>query len=91
MQNRRPSKVVAFDLQRGQREREQMQKTTDALEDLESRLEGWATVIEAKVMLAASADRTPEVIAKLNETESMLGSRLDKLHEVGNSWKSYIE
>ncbi|XP_015604031.1 uncharacterized protein LOC107271934 [Cephus cinctus] len=78
--------------QRDERERIQMQKTTDALEDLESRLEGWLTNIENKV---AEVNNRPEVtpstapekvsldvMRKLNDTEARLAGQIATL-EIG--------
>ncbi|XP_054015103.1 cytotardin isoform X2 [Hylaeus anthracinus] len=72
--------------QRDERERIQMQKTVDALEDLESRLEGWLTDIENKVseVNARSDTAVPSIgtvspiVAQLNKTESMLMDRISK-------------
>ncbi|XP_076228588.1 uncharacterized protein LOC116426366 isoform X1 [Nomia melanderi] len=72
--------------QRDERERIQMQKTVDTLEDLESRLEGWLTDIENKVSeVNARPDVTPSpidnvsvIVSKLNNTESLLMEGISK-------------
>ncbi|XP_015431380.1 PREDICTED: centromere-associated protein E [Dufourea novaeangliae] len=76
--------------QRDERERIQMQKTVDTLEDLESRLEGWLTHIEIKVSeVNARPDVTPPpvdnvslVFSKLNNTESLLMERISKAESI---------
>lgn len=71
--------------QKDERERIQIQKTADTLEDLESRLEGWATEIEAKVVegtsRAAPPDRSPDIISRIQASEAKLAERLDKLEQ----------
>ncbi|XP_076661505.1 uncharacterized protein LOC143365317 isoform X2 [Halictus rubicundus] len=72
--------------QRDERERIQMQKTVDTLEDLESRLEGWLTDIETKVSEVNArpvatpppVDNVSLVFSKLNNTESVLMERISK-------------
>ncbi|XP_050461293.1 centromere-associated protein E isoform X2 [Cataglyphis hispanica] len=62
--------------QRDERERIQMQKTMDSLEDLESRLEGWFTDIENKVAEINSRSETTsnnnftDILNKLNNIEN---------------------
>lgn len=72
--------------QRDERERIQMQKTVDSLEDLENRLEGWLTDIENKVSeinsrsdtTLPSFDIPSHIISKLNDTELILIDRISK-------------
>ncbi|XP_060819929.1 centromere-associated protein E isoform X2 [Bombus pascuorum] len=72
--------------QRDERERIQMQKTVDSLEDLESRLEGWLTDIENKVSEVNNRpdttlpplDNHTHIISKLNNTELLLMERISK-------------
>ncbi|XP_029052429.1 centromere-associated protein E isoform X2 [Osmia bicornis bicornis] len=72
--------------QRDERERIQMQKTVDTLEDLENRLEGWFTDIENKINGANSPADTvllpPEnmsqIVSKLNDTEALLMEKMSK-------------
>ncbi|XP_050594423.1 centromere-associated protein E isoform X1 [Bombus affinis] len=72
--------------QRDERERIQMQKTVDSLEDLESRLEGWLTDIENKVSEVNNRpdttlpplDNHAHIISKLNNTELLLMERISK-------------
>lgn len=72
--------------QRDERERIQMQKTVDSLEDLENRLEGWLTDIENKVSeinsrsdtTLPSFDNPSHIISKLNDTELILIDRISK-------------
>lgn len=76
--------------QRDERERIQMQKTVDTLEDLESRLEGWLTDIENKVsevntrsdIAIPPVDNISLVFSKLNDTESLLMERISKAESV---------
>lgn len=54
-----------------------MQKTTDALEDLEVKLEGWLTDIETKItkvhdMSLNHKEINPDILSKLNNTELLL-------------------
>ncbi|XP_076247524.1 uncharacterized protein LOC143187298 [Calliopsis andreniformis] len=73
--------------QRDERERIQIQKTADSLEDLENRLEGWLTDIEGKISegSARSDTRLPAIenisaiLSKLNSTESLLTDRISKV------------
>ncbi|XP_047359336.1 centromere-associated protein E isoform X5 [Vespa velutina] len=63
--------------QRDERERIQMQKTTDALEDLEVKLEGWLTDIETKITKVHDIslnhrEINPDILSKLNNTELLL-------------------
>ncbi|CAK9811078.1 hypothetical protein ANTPLA_LOCUS6830 [Anthophora plagiata] len=82
-------KVVGIEqliLQRDERERIQMQKTVDTLEDLENRLEGWITDIESKVseintradVTLPPVDSISPVVSKLSDTESALIERIAK-------------
>ncbi|CAK9823881.1 hypothetical protein ANTRET_LOCUS2134 [Anthophora retusa] len=82
-------KVVGIEqliLQRDERERIQMQKTVDTLEDLENRLEGWITDIESKVseintradVTLPPVDSISPVVSKLSDTESVLIERISK-------------
>ena len=72
--------------QRDERERIQMQKTVDTLEDLESRLEGWLTDIENKVsevnnrpdVPSPPAENVSLIFSKLNDTELLLMERISK-------------
>ncbi|XP_031370036.1 nucleoprotein TPR isoform X4 [Apis dorsata] len=72
--------------QRDERERIQMQKTVDSLEDLENRLESWLTDIENKVSeinsrsdtTLPSFDNPSRIISKLNDTELVLIDRISK-------------
>ncbi|KAI4501614.1 hypothetical protein M0802_003491 [Mischocyttarus mexicanus] len=73
--------------QRDERERIQMQKTADALEDLEVRLEGWLTDLETKMTKTledsnASLNNNkinPEILSKLNNTESLIMGHITNL------------
>ncbi|XP_011261945.1 centromere-associated protein E isoform X2 [Camponotus floridanus] len=75
--------------QRDERERIQMQKTTDSLEDLESRLEGWLTDIENKVaeinsrpeITPISNDNFTDILNKLNKIENNSIEGIAKLKE----------
>ncbi|XP_011143316.1 kinectin isoform X2 [Harpegnathos saltator] len=76
--------------QRDERERIQMQKTADSLEDLESRLEAWLTEIENKVAEVSyrpetttqtSSDELANILGKLNSTESKLMNEMARLKE----------
>ncbi|XP_043252294.1 golgin subfamily A member 4 isoform X2 [Colletes gigas] len=79
--------------QRDERERIQMQKTVDTLENLESRLEGWLTDIESKVsevnnqstVTAPSVNNDSSVISKLNDTETLLIEKISKAESVFKS------
>ena len=74
-------------LQKDERERIQIQKTADTLEDLESRLEGWATEIENKVIEgtnkanAAKVDRAPDILARIDASEAKIAEKLDGLEK----------
>ncbi|OXU21163.1 hypothetical protein TSAR_005394 [Trichomalopsis sarcophagae] len=80
--------------QKDERERIQIQKTADSLQDLESRLEGWATEIESKVVegirqavamtpTVAKPDRTAELLAIIEASEAKLETKLEtKLSEL---------
>ncbi|XP_072766357.1 uncharacterized protein [Anoplolepis gracilipes] len=63
--------------QRDERERIQMQKTMDSLEELESRLEGWLTDIENKV---AEIKNRPETTSNNNNFTDIL----NKLNKIEN-------
>ncbi|XP_043504967.1 centromere-associated protein E [Polistes fuscatus] len=73
--------------QRDERERIQMQKTADALEDLEVRLEGWLTDLETKITKAQedsnpslnNKEINPEILSKLNNTESLIMGHITDL------------
>lgn len=65
-----------FPTQRDERERIQMQKTMDSLEDLESRLEGWFTDIENKV---AEINNRPETTSTLNDNFTDILNKLNKI------------
>ncbi|XP_011338103.1 paramyosin isoform X3 [Ooceraea biroi] len=75
--------------QRDERERIQMQKTADSLEDLENRLEGWLTDIENKVAEVNSRpEATPaqdngltDLLGKLNSTETNLMGEIARLKD----------
>ncbi|XP_032662987.1 uncharacterized protein LOC116840426 isoform X3 [Odontomachus brunneus] len=75
--------------QRDERERIQMQKTADSLEDLESRLEAWLTEIENKVAEVSNRPETTpapnnnlvDILGKLNSTESNLIEEMTRLKE----------
>ncbi|XP_058805156.1 kinesin-like protein K39 [Phymastichus coffea] len=60
--------------QRDERERAQLQKTADGLEELQSRLEGWATEVQAKVAEAAGRDeaRLEALAARLPDGAQLL-------------------
>ncbi|XP_070158533.1 putative leucine-rich repeat-containing protein DDB_G0290503 isoform X2 [Polyergus mexicanus] len=62
--------------QRDERERIQMQKTMDSLEDLESRLEGWLTNIENKV---AEINSRPETTSIWNNNFTDILNKLNKI------------
>lgn len=63
-----------FPAQKDERERIQMQKTIDSLEDLEGRLENWLTDIENKV---AEINSHPEATSNNNFT--IILNKLDKI------------
>ncbi|KAL6260000.1 hypothetical protein P5V15_009907 [Pogonomyrmex californicus] len=74
--------------QKDERERIQMQKTVDSLEDLETRLESWFTNIENKVteinnykVTPAPDSNLPDVLNKLNEIENNLIVEVAKFKE----------
>nr|XP_012149178.1 PREDICTED: centromere-associated protein E isoform X2 [Megachile rotundata] len=75
-----------LDEKKDERERIQMQKTVDALEDLESRLEGWFSDIESKISEANASptttspptENTSLIVSKLNDTESLLIDKISK-------------
>ncbi|TGZ53630.1 centromere-associated protein E isoform X1 [Temnothorax curvispinosus] len=75
--------------QRDERERIQMQKTVDSLEDLEGRLEGWLTNIENKVaevgnraeVTSAPDGNLPDVLNKLSGIESKLMEEVARFKE----------
>ncbi|KYN44934.1 hypothetical protein ALC56_00586 [Trachymyrmex septentrionalis] len=74
--------------QRDERERIQMQKTVDSLEDLENRLEGWLTNIESKVgeinsraEVTSTPDSLSDVLNKLNGIESNLMGEVARFKE----------
>ncbi|CAL7943649.1 unnamed protein product [Xylocopa violacea] len=85
--------------QRDERERIQMQKTADSLEDLESRLEGWLTDIENKLSATSSRadttlpkfDHLARIISKLNDTESMLMEKISKTESLLKSETSKLK
>jgi len=71
-----------FFVQKDERERIQMQKTTDILEDLESRLESWLADIDSKINSRqenAPESNNNDVIDKLNSTESNLIDEIARL------------
>ncbi|XP_011055420.1 PREDICTED: spindle pole body component 110 isoform X1 [Acromyrmex echinatior] len=74
--------------QRDERERIQMQKTVDSLEDLENRLEGWLTNIENKVgeinsraEVTSAPDSLSDVLNKLSGIESNLMGEVARFKE----------
>ncbi|KAH0950863.1 hypothetical protein HN011_008744 [Eciton burchellii] len=74
--------------QRDERERIQMQKAADSLEDLENRLEGWLTDIENKVAEVNNhAEVTPpqnglsDILGQLNSTENNLIAEIARLKD----------
>ncbi|XP_018357410.1 PREDICTED: spindle pole body component 110 isoform X1 [Trachymyrmex cornetzi] len=74
--------------QRDERERIQMQKTVDSLEDLGNRLEGWLTNIESKVgeinsraEVTSAPDNLSDVLNKLNSIESNLMGEVARFKE----------
>lgn len=66
-----------------------MQKTVDSLEDLESRLEGWLTNIERKIVeinnraevTSAPNGSLPDVLSKLSGMESNLMEEVARFKE----------
>ncbi|KAK2579555.1 hypothetical protein KPH14_010854 [Odynerus spinipes] len=72
-------------VQKDERERIQMQKTADALEDLEGRLEGWLVDIQDKITKAqddrsvAHRETDSVILSKLNNTESLLIGHISDL------------
>ncbi|XP_043277573.1 kinesin-related protein 9 [Venturia canescens] len=78
-------------LQRDERERIQIQKTTDTLENLENRLDGWLSGIKAQLSEVHSRpvpmmqppsqnDKTSDmIIAKLNKTETSISGQVARL------------
>ncbi|XP_012062349.1 PREDICTED: spindle pole body component 110 [Atta cephalotes] len=74
--------------QRDERERIQMQKTVDSLEDLENRLEGWLTNIESKIgeinnraEVTSAPDSLSDVLNKLSGIESNLMGEVARFKE----------
>lgn len=61
-----------------------MEKTTYTLEDLQNRLEGWATEIESKVKEAlklgpqAVDDKLNNLLSKLNDLDAKISGGVDK-------------
>ncbi|XP_014215326.1 uncharacterized protein LOC106644383 [Copidosoma floridanum] len=86
--------------QRDERERIQIQKMTDTLEDLQSRLEGWATEIESKVVEGTSkalptiptpVDPSPDILARIEASEAKIADKLEKkLDELGTGLQAKI-
>jgi len=79
---------VLFFAQKDERERIQMQKAADSLEDLENRLEGWLTDIENKVAEVNNhAEVTPpqnslsDILGQLNSTENNLITEITRLKD----------
>ncbi|CAK9823880.1 hypothetical protein ANTRET_LOCUS2134 [Anthophora retusa] len=81
-------KVVGIEqliLQRDERERIQMQKTVDTLEDLENRLEGWITDIEKSLLKSEAIKLKEATNVQSGTTQALLteiqdiGSRLSDL------------
>uniref|UniRef100_A0ABD2XGL1 Paramyosin n=1 Tax=Trichogramma kaykai TaxID=54128 RepID=A0ABD2XGL1_9HYME len=78
--------------QKDERERIQLQKTADTVEDLENRLEGWATEIETKVIEgtnkanAAIVDRSPDILARIEASETKLNDRVQRLEDAFAGW-----
>lgn len=71
-----------FFTQKDERERIQMQKTADTLEDLESRLEGWFADIDNKInnrQENAPGLNNNDILDKLNNTESNLIDEITRL------------
>lgn len=85
--------------QKDERERIQMQKTADSLEDLESRLESWFADVENKVAEMNSRPDTTSaldnglanVLGKLNDTETNLVEELARLKENLNNNMARID
>ncbi|XP_011504784.1 PREDICTED: uncharacterized protein LOC105367713 [Ceratosolen solmsi marchali] len=84
----RVSGIEQLITQKDERERTQIQKIADTLEDLESRLEGWATEIETKVVegtsrlsSAAAEDKSPETISRIEAATAGLAERIVKLDD----------
>ncbi|XP_011875150.1 PREDICTED: centromere-associated protein E isoform X1 [Vollenhovia emeryi] len=75
--------------QKDERERIQMQKTVDSLEDLENRLEGWLTNIDSKIaelnnraeVTSAPNGNLPDVLTKLSGMESNLMEEVARFRE----------
>ncbi|XP_066589484.1 putative leucine-rich repeat-containing protein DDB_G0290503 isoform X2 [Prorops nasuta] len=73
--------------QRDERERIQMQKTVDTLEDLENRLEGWLSDVEIKVnniaknQENASNDNTSELLNKLHDNDLVVQKQISKVED----------
>ncbi|XP_076753038.1 uncharacterized protein LOC143424686 isoform X3 [Xylocopa sonorina] len=84
--------------QRDERERIQMQKTADSLEDLENRLDGWFADVENKLSASNSQadilprfDHLAHMISKLNDTELMLMEKISKTESLLKSETSKLK
>lgn len=83
--------IMFFPAQKDERERIQMQKTMDSLEDLESRLESWLTDIENKVAEinsrseATSNNNFTDILSKLNTIENNSMEGIARLKEAVHS------
>ncbi|XP_051174460.1 coiled-coil domain-containing protein 146 [Leptopilina boulardi] len=82
--NDRVAGIEKLIAQRDERERIQMQKTADTLEDLEKRLNNWMISIENKISdindhsLESTSDTNSQIISKLNESQTMMSKEFDK-------------
>lgn len=80
-------------VQKDERERIQMQKTADALEDLEGRLDGWLADIQEKIKKVpnyldqslAHREVDSAILSKLNNTESLLIGHVSDLESTFKS------
>ncbi|XP_017882230.1 paramyosin isoform X2 [Ceratina calcarata] len=85
--------------QRDERERIQMQKTADSLEDLGNRLEGWLTDIENKVSggngrpdtMLPPFDNFNRIASRLNDTELKLMEKMSRTESLVKSEASDLK
>lgn len=82
--NDRVAGIEKLIAQRDERERIQMQKTADTLEDLEKRLNSWMASIENKITEVndsseSRSDAKTQIMAKLNESQTIMAKQFDKI------------
>lgn len=83
--NERVGGIEKLIAQRDERERIQMQKTADTLEDLERRLNNWMSLIESKISQVnndsseSGSDRNSQILSKLDESQTTMAKHFDKL------------